>query len=52
MPYKVEKKGNKYFVINMASGKVKGTHMTKEKAQAQMKLMQGIEHGWKPTGKK
>ena len=32
-------------------GGVKAKHTTKEKAEAQRRLLQGVEHGWKPTGK-
>ena len=32
-------------------GGVKSKHTTKEKAEAQRRLLQGVEHGWKPTGK-
>lgn len=49
MPYKIVKRGKKYVVINKETGKVKGTHSSKEKALAQMRLLYGIEHGWKPT---
>ncbi len=30
----------------------KAKHTTKAKAKAQANLLRGIEHGWKPTGKK
>jgi len=30
---------------------VKAKNTTKQKAAAQVRLLQGIEHGWKPTGK-
>ncbi len=33
-------------------GKVSAKHTTKAKAQKQSNLLRGIEHGWKPTGKK
>lgn len=53
MPYKVVKKGNKWLTINKETGKVKGTHDTKEKAVAQMRLLYGIESGkLKPRKKK
>ena len=32
-------------------GGVKAKHTTKKKAEAQRRLLQGVEHGWKPTGK-
>ena len=34
------------------SGKVSAKKTTKSKAEAQANLLRGIEHGWKPTGKK
>lgn len=52
MPYAVRKRGNKYVVINKETGKTKGTHTSKSKAESQMRLLRGVEHGWKPTGKK
>ena len=48
MPYAIRKKGSKWLVINKDTGKLKGTHDSKEKAQAQIRLLQGIEHGMKP----
>lgn len=30
---------------------VKAKKSTKAKAQAQARLLRGVEHGWKPTGK-
>jgi len=33
-------------------GGVKAKHTTHAKAMAQANLLRGIEHGWKPTGKK
>ena len=30
----------------------KGTSKTTAKAKAHMRVLQGVEHGWKPTGKK
>ena len=53
MPYKVEKRGDKWVTLNTETGKVKGTHNSKVKALRQMRLLYGIESGeWKPTGKK
>lgn len=49
MPYKIEKRGNKYIIKNKKTGKVKGTHLSRAKAESQMRLLYGIEHGWKPT---
>jgi hypothetical protein len=30
---------------------VKAKHTTKEKAEAQKRLLNAVEHGWRPTGK-
>ena len=51
MPYAVRKSNNKYKVVNKDTGKVKGTHASKAKAQKQVNLLRGVEAGWKPTGK-
>ena len=50
MPYKVI--GKK--VLHKKGGKwsVKQTAKSHDKALGAMHLLQGIEHGWKPTGKK
>jgi len=32
--------------------RVHAKHTTKAKAKKQTRLLRGIEHGWKPTGKK
>ena len=31
-------------------GKTTAKKTTKKKAQAQLNLLRGVEHGWKPTG--
>lgn len=50
MPVKVSKtSGGKYKVSTPGSTKAKGT--TKAKAEAQERLLNAVEHGWKPTGK-
>lgn len=49
MPVKI-KKVNGYRVTH--GGKISAKRTTKKKAQAQANLLRGIEHGWKPTGKK
>ena len=49
MPVKIRKKDHEYEVRTPGGVKAKST--TKEKAEAQRRLLQGIEHGWKPTGK-
>lgn len=51
MPYKMKKtKGGKYSVSGPSGVHAKGT--TKAKAEAQMRLLRGIEHGMKPRKKK
>ena len=53
MPYAIRKRGEKWVVLNEETLHVKGIHTTKEKAQLQINLLRGVEHGWKPTtGKK
>ncbi len=50
MPVKVTKTKGGYRVST--PGGVKAKHTTKAKAKAQANLLRGVEHGWKPTGKK
>ncbi len=50
MPVKLTKLDGKVRVSTPHGVKSKGTTMAKAKAQE--RLLQGIEHGWKPTGKK
>ncbi len=33
-------------------GGVKAKNTTKTKAKSQARLLRGVKHGWKPTGKK
>ena len=47
MPYMVEKRGNKWATVNTDTKKVKGIHASKAKAEAQMRLLYGIENGMK-----
>lgn len=51
MPYTIKKDGDEFKVVNTASGKVKGTHPSHEKAEAQRRLLEGIEHGMTPRGR-
>lgn len=51
MPYAIRKRDTKFVVINTETHKVKGTHTSRPKAERQIALLRGIEHGWKPTGK-
>jgi len=39
MPWKVEKKGNSYVVKNKNTGRVAGTHKSKNKAIAQLRAL-------------
>ncbi|MEI6085788.1 MAG: hypothetical protein WCS70_16005 [Verrucomicrobiota bacterium] len=50
MPAKVIKKDGKYEVKTPNMVHAKGT--TKEKAMAQQRLLNAVDHGWKPTGHK
>jgi hypothetical protein len=51
MPVKKRKlKSGKYRVST--PGGVKSKSTTKKKAEAQKRLLNAVEHGWKPTGKK
>lgn len=56
MPYGVrydkDRKGKKWVTYNTRTGDVKGTHETKAGAERQRNLLEGLKHGWKPTGKK
>jgi hypothetical protein len=51
LPVKITKtKKGKYRVSTPHGVKAKGT--TKTKAKKQERLLNAVEHGWKPTGKK
>jgi len=47
MPLKIIRRGNEYAVQNIKTGKTHG-FTTKEKAEAQMRLLNAIEHGMIP----
>lgn len=49
MPVSIKKTGNRYRVSTPGGVKAKGT--TKTKATRQKRLLNAVEHGWKPTGK-
>jgi len=49
MPVKITKTDG-YKVTH--GGKTSAKKTTKTKAQRQANLLRGVEHGWKPTGKK
>jgi hypothetical protein len=50
MPVKIRRKGKRYQVSTPGGVKSKAT--TKKKAEAQERLLNAIEHGWKPTRRK
>ena len=51
MPVKIVKVRKGVFRVSTPGGvKAKGTTMTKARRQA--RLLRGVEHGFKPTGKK
>lgn len=50
MPVKIRKVSKGYRVSTPSGVHAKAT--TKKKAEAQARLLRGVEHGWKPTGKK
>lgn len=52
MPYSVRETNGAYQVVDRETGKVHSRHTTKENAERQRRLLEGIRHGWKPTGKK
>lgn len=52
MPYEIKKDGEDYLVINSESGEEKARHTppdAKEKAEKQVNLLRGIEHGMEPN---
>lgn len=50
MPVSIEKTDDGYRVSTPTQVHAKGT--TKEKAERQRRLLNAIDHGWKPTEKK
>jgi len=53
VPYEIKEEGEDYLVINKDSGDVKARHTppdAKEKAEEQVRLLHGIEHGMEPKG--
>lgn len=48
MPVKINKTDGKYQVSTPGGIKARGT--TKTKAMRQKRLINAVEHGWKPTG--
>lgn len=52
MPYAVRQRDSKFVVINKNTGKVKGTHTSRAKAESQVRLLYHVEAGGKLTKKK
>lgn len=54
MPYKVRKLPNKdlYRVYNTETKEIKAYGTTLEKAKAMVRLLNAVNHGWKPAPKK
>ena len=53
MPYEIKKKGTGFVVVNTATGKEHSKKpIPRARAEAQMRLLYGIEHGMIPRGKK
>ena len=48
MPYTIRRTNG--YRVSSPHG-VKAKHTTKKKAAAQVRLLRGVEHGFKPTGK-
>ena len=51
MPYKIRKNRNKntYRLVNIKTGQVKEYSTTRKKATRQLRLLNAIEHGFKPS---
>ena len=52
MPYTIKETDGAYQVVDRETGKVYSNHTTKENAERQRRLLEGVRHGWKPSGKK
>jgi hypothetical protein len=52
MPYSIKKTDGAYQVVDRETGKVYSRHTSKENAERQRRLLEGVRHGWRPTGKK
>ena len=51
MPYAILKHGNAFKVVNSATGKVHAKHTSLSNAEAQVRLLRGVEHGMQPRGR-
>jgi len=52
MPYEIVRKGSKWCVVNIDTGESTGCSDSKKDAVAHQRVLYGVHHGWKPTGKK
>lgn len=52
MPYEIRKQKDKFCVINTETKENKGCSESEKDAIAHMRLLYGVEHGMKPTGKR
>ena len=53
MPYRVKPVGGgRYRVVNAETGAIKARRTTRARAQRQVNLLRGREHGFVPTGRK
>jgi hypothetical protein len=48
MPWAMRRTKNGFGVQNEESGKWHSRDTTREKAEAQLRLLRGTEHGWRP----
>jgi hypothetical protein len=51
LPYSVQKTNGDYQVVDRETGKVYSRHTTKENAERQRRLLEGVRHGWETDGK-
>jgi hypothetical protein len=51
MPYAITKVGRAYQVKNKVTGKVHARHTTLAHAEAQVRLLEAIDHGFMPRKK-
>ncbi len=52
MPYKIKSAGKGKVKVVGPGGSVRAKSTTPSKAARQVRLLHGIENGWKPTGQK
>ena len=51
MPYAILPSDGGFKVVNTSNGAVHAKHTTRAKAEAQVRLLRGVEHGMKPRKK-